>query len=456
MSLASILNIARSALLTQQKALDVTGHNIANASVDGYSRQRLRIEAATPLLTPMGSFGRGVEGVAVERARSQFLDATFRQETGLLGKYSTTSDILGQIEDLMGEPSDSGLGATIDNFLSAMNDLANDPANPTTRLLARQAGQSLVGRFNEADARLGDLDGQVLQRLQDSVDQVNSIAKQIAGLNPQIQMARANGQQAPDLEDQRDRLLDQLSGQVGLRVIEHGDGTIGIMAGDAMLVDGGQAQALDVKALAGGGYGVGYVGNATVINTGTGGIQALADLSTTTLPNLRTQLDTLANGIVTEVNGLHRTGTNLAGATNVDFFNPAGTTAKSMALSAAVLATPDNIAASATGGAGDGSIAMKIAALRTAGVASLAGKTIGDTYTALISSVASQVQAADQGASAQQTILASVTERRSSERGVSVDEELTNLIQQQHAFAAASRLVSVADEMMQSILQMVG
>ncbi|MFN8648271.1 MAG: flagellar basal body protein, partial [Gemmatimonadales bacterium] len=82
MSLTSLLSIARSALLTQQKAIDTTGHNIANASTDGYTRQRLRLGAADPLVTPIGQLGRGVVAEGIDRIRDQFLDVSYRKENG--------------------------------------------------------------------------------------------------------------------------------------------------------------------------------------------------------------------------------------------------------------------------------------------------------------------------------------------------------------------------------------
>ena len=95
MSLASLLSIARSALTTHQRAIDVTGHNIANASTPGYTRQRLAIVAETPVRTPLGTVGRGVTDQGVFAERNVFLDATVRREQGNLGRSDTLRDMLG-------------------------------------------------------------------------------------------------------------------------------------------------------------------------------------------------------------------------------------------------------------------------------------------------------------------------------------------------------------------------
>jgi flagellar hook-associated protein 1 FlgK len=160
--------------------------------------------------------------------------------------------------------------------------------------------------------------------------------------------------------------------------------------------------------------------------------------------------------VVTAVNTLHRSGFNLAGATNVDFFDPAGTTAGSIGLSAAVQASLNNIsAAGAAASPGDGSIALQIAQLRDTTVAGLGGVSPGDYYRNLVSSIGAQTQNATQGATAQETLVSNLESQRSADSGVSIDEELTNLITEQHAYAAAARLISTADQMLQELLNAV-
>jgi flagellar hook-associated protein 1 FlgK len=455
MSLSSILSIARTALLSQQKALDVTGHNIANASTEGYSRQRLRLTAAVPLQTPIGQVGRGVTADGIERARSSFFDSGFRQENGLLGQYSTSKEMLDQVEGVFGEPSTTGLGATIDQFLSAFGDLANDPAGQSSRQVVRQAAGALTRQFNELDRRLGAIGQDAQARLASVVKDVNSYAAQIADLNTKIVAAESNNKTAPDLRDARDLLVDKISSLMSARVIEHPDGSIGLLAGDSLLVDGAQATALQAKNLPSGGLGIGFVNSANTFDPGSGTIKALTDLTTKTIPSVRTRLDALARGIVTEVNQLHKSGKTLTGATGVDFFDPTGLTAATMSVSSAVQQSGSNIAAGSSGGVGDGSIALAIAGFRTTGLPSFGNQTAGGAYTSLVSSVGVLTRDAGQSAIAQDTIVANVDSQRLSLSGVSVDEELTRMIEQQHAFAAASRMVNVADQMIQDVIQMV-
>lgn len=455
MSLTSLLSIARTALLTQQKAIDVTGHNIANASTEGYTRQRLVLEPATPLQTPIGQIGRGVTASGIERIRSQFLDASYRKENGDLGRFGTNSDLLTQVEGIFGEPSGTGLANGIDQLFSAFGDLANDPTSKTARTLVGDAGNSLSQMFQDTDRRLTDSAADVTARMRSAVDDVNQIVAQIADLNTRIRAGTAGNREAPDIKDQRDKLVDQLSGIVGVRVLERTDGTIGVAAGDALLVDGGLSSTLDVRDNGAGSFTVGVTGTTGAINLHGGSLGALTELSTTTIPGLRAKLNTLVKGIVTEVNALHRAGTGLTGGTGVDFFNPTGLTAASMQLSGAVKLSTDNIAAGKSGAAGDNTNALALAALRTSGVASFSGSTIGQAYQTLVSELGVTVRDATEKQSAQEIVVAHADTLRQSVSGVSVDEELTTLIGQQNAYKAAAKLVTAADDMVQAVIGMV-
>jgi flagellar hook-associated protein 1 FlgK len=159
-----------------------------------------------------------------------------------------------------------------------------------------------------------------------------------------------------------------------------------------------------------------------------------------------------AGALVTEVNAIHRTGYTPGGATNTDFFDPAGTTAGTLALTAPIAASATNIAAGATNAPGDGSIALQIAGLAGTGVLSLAGKSLREFYVEIAAGVGLEVRNAMEDADTQQELVDYADLRRSSVSGVSVEEEMVALIAQQQAYSAAARLVRVADEMMQDLM----
>ncbi len=452
MSLASILSIARSALLVQQRAMSVTAHNVANAQTPGYSRETLDLAAAQPLWTAQGTIGRGVTDAGIRRARDLFFDARYRSESGLLGDSAATRDYLSQIEAALNEPSDSGVADALDGLFNAFSNLANDPASATNRTLVVRAAQQLVTQLHRLDSTLSEVADGAAQQMRTQVSLVNDLAAKTADLNRQI-LGCPGG--APDLEDQRDLLVDQLSGLVGVRVLTRSDGTIGVMAGDTLLVDGAAAQSLTVQLLPGGGYGLALAGGGAV-DPQSGSLAALADLTTNRLPALHARLDRFAQALVTEVNNVHRTGWTLGGATNTDFFDATGVTAGSISLTPAILASPDAIAAGGTAAPGDGSVVLQLAGLATAGVAALGGRSLRDDFANLAASIGIDVSGASQDADVHQALQDQADALRSSVSGVSVDEEMVALISEQQAYGAASRIVSVADAMVQDLLALIG
>jgi flagellar hook-associated protein 1 FlgK len=455
MSLVTLLSIARTALLTHQRAMDVTAHNVANAQTPGYSRQRLTLGAAAPLLMPDGTMGRGVTAAGIERARDRFHDASYRQESGLLGRSATLADMLGQVEAAMGEPSDGGVAAALDGFFTAFADLAGNPTGTTGRTQARAAAARLVERLRTLDGAIARTAASALEQLREQVAQVNAIGRRVAELNAAILASGGPDHLAADLQDQRDLLIDQLSGLVGVRVTLHDDGTVAVSAGDAVLVDRGSAQTLEVLDLGGGTYGIGVAGVAARVDPRGGSVGGLLETLNTRLGSIRARLDEIARALVTEVNALHRTGFTPGGASGTDLFDPAGVTAGSIALTAAVLASPDAIAAGATAAPGDGTVAQRIAALASQGLAALGGRTLRDAYVNLAASVGGEVRAAAQDAGTYAALADRSDALRQSVSGVSLDEEMVVLIGQQQAYSAAARLIRIADDMMQDLLRMI-
>jgi len=452
MSLLNLLSIARTALLTHQRAMMVTAQNVANANTPGYCRQRLNIVTATPAGTEKGLLGRGVTDEGIERLRNLFFDASYRQQSGLLGGSSTLRDFLAQIEAAVNEPSDTGVAAAMSGLFQAFGDLANDPTSGTNRDMVRSSARRFVQQLNQLDGQIEATLLNAVERMRSEVDQANTITNSIADLNRQILAAGGN---APDLQDQRDTLVDRLSGMLSVRVLNREDGTIAVMGGDTLLVDGVNAQTLVLRGLGGGGYGIGLENGTGTIDPKAGSLKALSDLTSTVLPGARNQLDTFVQAIVTEVNAIHQTGYTLAGVTNTDFFDPAGLTAGTIRLADAIEASGDNIAAGGTNDPGDNTVALQLAGLGSVPIGSLGGRSLVDYYADFASSIGVNGQNAERDSDIYQAMVDQADTQRSSMSGVSIDEEMVNLIAQQEAYAAAARLIQVADEAIQTLLEMV-
>ncbi len=451
MSLSSLLNIARTALLTHKRAMEVTAHNVANAQTPGYSRQHLTLRAQDAVRTPDGWMGRGVTSDAVARSRDVFFDAAYRREAGRYSQSSTLGDGLRQIEDAMGEPSDVGLSAALDRMFNAFSDLANDPASPASRDLVAQAGNRLAQQMNQLDERVAAASSDALSRLQGQVSEANELLREIGQLNRSI--LSAGGSSAVDLQDRRDNLVDRIAELMSVRVVQADDGTVSVLGEGGSLVNGVDATQLTVT---GSGANIAVAGPSGSPLTSIGGsMGGLLELINVRVPALRAQLDELAAALVGQINAVHRTGYTATGATNTDFFDPAGVTAATMRLAAPVATSSAAVAAAGTNRAGDGTVALQLAQLGSSAIAALSGRTFRDHYSGLAAGIGLSVQGAAADTEVQLALVGQADQRRAEVSGVSVDEEMVNLIAQQQAYGAAAKLIGVADEMMQLLLQAV-
>lgn len=441
--LGNILNIARSAIAAQQAAVQVVSQNISNSQTEGYSRQRANLDAGAPARTPVGMLGSGVVVRDVTRARDALLDTTYRRETGNAADFGLRRELLGQVEEIFGELSDSGFSYTLDAFWSSWSDLANHPTNASVRGLVKQHGEEVVFALNNYAARLDSLRSSVTTRVDRTVEEVNELARQLADINRQVSLAEGGGSTAPDLRDQRDRVLDQISRLAQVQVVERSDRSVAVFIGTISLVDGSQARAVEMDSAS------------LKLRIGTSGLRdvggslgAMLDLRDTEIPLVQSRLDELARKLVEEVNAIHVDGTGRS------FFDPARTTAGTIALSAEI--DDPSVIGTVPGAPADNQVALDLAALRDRGIAfsSSAGKTFGGFYGQLVSDVGLKVNSADRSSTVYETLASQADTRRAGVSGVSTEEELLQLMRHQQAYAAATRLVAAADEMLKAILQL--
>lgn len=205
MSINSVLGSARLALQAQTSAMETASHNIANATVAGFSRQRVDLQPNTPLYTPWGAVGTGVVVANITRVRDTMLDTTYRSQVSQSGEYGTRKDLLTRIGDVFGEPSDSGLSSTLDQFWSAWSDLANNPTSTATKSVVQERGSQLASTLNRFSSDLGGVAASASDQAVSQIGALNRYATQIANLNQTIVAAESSGQSANDVRDMRDR-----------------------------------------------------------------------------------------------------------------------------------------------------------------------------------------------------------------------------------------------------------
>lgn len=256
------LQIGKSGIYTQRKAMEVTSHNIANANTEGYSRQRAVIEASKPymitgLSTPVATaqIGTGSAVSMIEQFRDEFIDAKITKETTTLEWKTTADGLMKQIEAVVNEPGTATLRDQLDKYWSSWQDLANDASNSSLRRDLVEETETLVATFSEIDEQLRRLQGSpgwcdqgsIENQVQDAVQEVNSIAKTIADLNKQIGRSETTGNVANDLRDQRQTALEDLAKLVNVESFYNTKGELTVNCGTHTLVQNTEAKELTVN-----------------------------------------------------------------------------------------------------------------------------------------------------------------------------------------------------------------
>lgn len=210
--LFSTFNIAKRGMGVQQRAIDVTSHNISNAKTPGYSRQRAKIETTRPQsINGAGQVGTGAQVAAIERVRDNFLDYQVRAETSTLGKYDVRSNFLYEVETIFNEPSETGISSLMGKFFDSFQELSKQPNSSNARTVVAQQSAALADALNHTYTQLEKLQTNAQDLIRAGVTEVNSILDQVDRLNQEIINVKVSGNTPNDLLDKRDLLLDELS-----------------------------------------------------------------------------------------------------------------------------------------------------------------------------------------------------------------------------------------------------
>ena len=423
-------------LLAQQRALDVAGHNVANASTAGFSRQEAVMAASPAYVVPASTgtgagahLGSGVDVLQYRRVRDQFLDLQFRAQNTRLGYESTRAEQLDRAEVSLAEPSDSGIASQLAAFWDAWSDVANAPQDMAARTALTEQGATLGESFATVINQLkivADQASEEYARLAGAGGEVELIAREITSLNDTIAKFVSAGDSPNDLHDRRDLLVDQLSKLGRVSVQPTTDGMVEITFGDA-------AQPI--------------VSDRTMtwpqaLTDPDGRLGALRDIFKPggTVEQYRDALDGVALSVMDAVNGLHTS------AGGPPFFTA---TAGDEAGTLTVAVAPSGVQTGATGFAGDNGLALQIAALR--GNAAVDG-----SYRSFVARVGTEVRQAQTQEANADALATAVDNRRQSVSGVSLDEEMANIIRFQRGYQASSRAMSTMDEMLDVLINRTG
>jgi flagellar hook-associated protein 1 FlgK len=452
MALSSVLDISQSGLSAFQSALNVTSNNIANADNPNYTKQQVILSSAGSQLLGQNYFGLGVNLGSIQRASNALIDQQIRTNNGVYSNFNTRNDLLTQVQNLFGEPSSNGLSSLTSAFFNAWQALSVTPNSITLRNNVIQAAQSMSNQIQDINNGIQTIKSSINTQLLNTVNQINSDLQKIHDLNVQIISAGATGGQPNDLMDNRDQVINDLSNLVNINVTYDNKNAASISIGGSFAVDGGSYNQLQVQNSNGKLIIVNSNGNSTITLNG-GSAFALQDVYNNVIPSYQSGLDSYVNSLMTAVNKIHSQGYTLDNPpqTGENFFD--SYTGGVLKINSQIMNNPSKIAVSADGTQGNGDLAVNIANIATAQDSS--GATIQDNYSTLITKIASDTQNASNSADSYNTILQQLQNQKSSYAGVSTDEELTNVIKYQNAYNAAAKMISIANEMLQTLINTV-
>ncbi len=454
------LSVATSGLNAQQQAMDVISYNIANANDPTYKRQRVVMtensaSAQSPDASAVDSSpsGSGASAGDIQRVLDQLVDTQVQQSTQTSAEWSYKSQTMQQIQSILGEPSDTGLENSLDTFFNDWQNVANTPSDTSLRTTLLDDASSLCQQFQYTSQQLQSTSDSLNSSVEAGVNQVNQDADQIAQLNGEINSVQPNQFGSNDLENQRDALVLDLSNQIGITQSTDPNGDVTISIGGRVLVQGAQAYHLETQTDASGNQAIQWAGDGQAVTLTGGQLKGITDIRDTSIPSYMSQLNAIAGDLVSQVNAISVKGTDLNGNTGNNFFTP-GTTASNISLDSSVAGNPAAVPASGDGEVGSSSNAQAISALGSADISQ--GLTFDDMYQGLVSSIAGDTSTANSQSTAQQLTLTQFTSQQQSVSGVSLDEEMTNMVQFQQAYNASSRVITVMNDMLTSLMDMVG
>ncbi len=464
----SVFDIGVGALTASELSLQTVSNNVANVNTPGYSREEAVLDTATPMPSPVGLLGNGVKVSEVRRFTDQYLDHTIQQKNSDLQFQQTSEQYLQQIQTILSEDN-SQLTTNLTGFFNAWQDLSTDPASVAPRVAVEAQGENLASSVRTVYGDLTGLQSEINNTVGQEVDNVNKLTSTLADLNQRIADGGTDGQANAYL-DQQTALLKQLSGELGIVSFKDNLGRVTVLTtnGNA-LVDGTNHWNLQVSdPNATGSFRVNWEdskGNlsditAKITNGTLGSLLYERDVDA---QGFIDQLNAVAQTITTQVNQIHETGYNLNQTTGVAFFKPLTQNyAADMAVSDDVKSDVNNIAStSSLDQPTNNDIALGIAGLANGNLpftvnGSTTQTTPGDFVSSMESRVGELTQNAQDLVTYQTNTMTVLTQQQQAVSGVSLDEELTNLMQYQRAYQASAQVISAADNFLTTVLNMIG
>lgn len=477
--LFGILSNTSRSLGVQQSALQTTGHNIANANTEGYSRQRVSLVANNPYtLTGIGQLGTGVRISTIDRIVDPYVNKQLQGENSSLEMYKQKADVLGQLESIFNEPSDTGLNNSISEFYSSWTYLGSNPETLTSKTMVAQTAKTFTDTIHHMSNQMDNMRDGTVKDVEKNVLDFNAKLEQLNTLNKQISNVTIKGQSPNDLLDQQDRLVSELAGIAGIETSYDQYNRVSISMSGTDVLNGSTLNTLGTTDDGTGNLVVnGPDGKTSAIEIESGNIKGSQE-SLKVIDERIEELDNLAFTFATAVNTIHSD--NGKGAPFFTIGTDSKGAAKAINVDAAIM---DDVTIINAGKdiknvvGGDGTRAQAIASLQdTLLDFSDGGKTNADNYDPTTMKIKNQPggtsisgayndmvtktgitkQQADNMEASQESLVNLLHARKESISGVSINEEVTDTIKYKSAFQANSRMITVISEMLDTLINRTG
>jgi flagellar hook-associated protein 1 FlgK len=469
--ISSMMDTGRRSMMNSQTALQTVGHNIANKTTEGFSRQRVELQTSEAVGSGKLRIGTGSKTALITRINNPYLEKQIGGEQAKLGYYEGRSDAMVRVEQVYNEQVNKGLNSYMGDFFNAFREFSNNPENLATRTQVKETADFLTRDFKRVSKQLSDIQRDIDQQVVTHVHEINEITRELGKLNEKIQMLQIAGGPANDERDRRDLLIKQLGEKINIRWAEGEDGVVTVAAGNsALLVAGYDAKTLEAKGTPAndtkgeGAVDIFYLSSERAIpyaitNQIVGGkLGGLLEVRDKLINDLHANVDQMAVTLGDSVNGLHRQGFDAYNNKAGDFFifqEGGEHYAADMHVAENVKEDVGRIASGLVPNSpADNRVSTKIGQLQYTSLMDDGRFSLDDFYNSMVGQVGIQSKRTQTAQAAQSDIVKQLGNIRESISGVSLDEETTKLIEYQKAFDASARLIRTADEMFDTVLNL--
>lgn len=486
----SMMNIGKRAMMNSQTALATTAHNIANKSTEGYSRQRVEIVSNPSIENGSVRVGSGAKAAEVTRTVNPWLERQIEKEGASMVYADTKAEATSKLEGIFNESTNKGINFFISEFFNSFRELSTQPDSTAMRAAVKESAEQLVDEFKRVNSQLDAVRNDLNTQIEYSVVEANQITKEIAQLNEKIQQVEIGGLTANDERDRRELLVKKLAEKFDVSYSEDPKtGGISITAGkNAVIVTGNSAAELktakDENNKTQIYFSLGPKGmDINITNQFTKGrIGAALEVRDKNVDKIRSDMDVMAYSMAKEVNRAHIEGYDKYNKQGVLFFDMPGLDAislapeefnesvaekfeqnkldmngfsKNLSLNATIRNDAGRISAAANPNApGDNTVANIIHNVQFSGVVGETQSNFDDFYNAQVAEIGIITQRANKSVESQKNIMTQLSNMRESISGVSLDEEAARMIEFQKSYEASARLIKVADEMFDTVLNL--